>query len=396
MTRWLRTLGPGLITAALVFGPSKLTITSKLGAEYGFALLWIIPIAILFMSVFTTMAARIGLATEHSLLSSIQSKFGKIAAAVVGIGVFLVCISFQAGNAIGVGIAIGEMTGTAAAVWVVVFTAAGVGLLFFRDFYKVLEKAMIALIVLMLFSFITTLVLVRPQIGVLSKGLIPSVPSGSTGLVIAFMASCVSIVGAFYQAYLVQERRKLTRLSPKNGNDSIPGIVILGVMSAVLLICAASVLHPQNAKLASATDMSKALEPLFGPHASTLFLTGLFGAGFSSIIGNATVGGTLLGDALGFGSQISSRIIKCFIALVMIFGAVIAIIFGKLPLQLIVFAQSITIFIVPFIGISMYLIANDRAIMGSLTNTTFSKVLGGLGLALITGLALVNVKTLFF
>ncbi|HOA38287.1 MAG TPA: hypothetical protein PKJ36_07800, partial [Flavihumibacter sp.] len=40
--KWVRSLGPGLITAALVFGPSKITITSKLGAEFGYALLWAI------------------------------------------------------------------------------------------------------------------------------------------------------------------------------------------------------------------------------------------------------------------------------------------------------------------------------------------------------------------
>ncbi len=396
VVRWLSTLGPGLITAALVFGPSKLTITSKLGAEYGFSLLWIVPIAVLFMIVFTTMAGRIGLATEQSLLTSIKARFGNAAATVVGIGVFLVCISFQAGNAVGVGIAIGEMTQTAANPWIILFTLAGISLLFFRSFYKVLEKAMIALIILMLLSFVTTLLLVKPEPTNITSGLNPSLPVGSTGLVIAFMASSVSIVGAFYQAYLVQERKKVKSLSEQRGNDSITGIVILGTMSAILLICAATVLNPQNIKLTSATDMSRVLEPLFGKYASYLFLTGLFGAGFSSIIGNATVGGTLLGDALGFGSQLSTRPVKYFIALVMVFGAVIALIFGTLPLQLIVFAQSVTIFVVPIIGISMFLIANDRKLMGGLVNTVSAKILGSMGLALIIGLALVNVKTLFF
>lgn len=255
ITRWLQTLGPGLITAALVFGPSKLTITSKLGAEYGFSLLWIVPIAVLFMIVFTTMAGRIGLATEQSLLSSIKERFGKAAATVVGIGVFLVCISFQAGNAVGVGIAIGEMTQTAANPWIILFTLAGISLLFFRSFYKVLEKAMITLIVIMLLSFVTTLLLVKPELGGIVAGLKPSLPTGSTGLVIAFMASSISIVGAFYQSYLVQERRKVTIRSVQRGNDSITGIVILGTMSAILLICAATVLHPQHIKLTSATDM---------------------------------------------------------------------------------------------------------------------------------------------
>ena len=396
LVRWLQTLGPGLITAALVFGPSKLTITSKLGAEYGFSLLWIVPIAVLFMIVFTTMAGRLGLATEQSLLSSIRERFGKAAATVVGIGVFLVSISFQAGNAVGVGIAIGEMSHTDANPWIVLFTLAGIGLLFFRSFYKVLEKAMITLIIIMLLSFVTTLLLVQPEPGGMAAGLVPALPMGSTGLVIAFMASSVSIVGAFYQSYLVQERRKVASQSEQRGNDSITGIVILGTMSAILLICAATVLHPQHLKLTSATDMSRVLEPLFGPYASFLFLTGLFGAGFSSLIGNATVGGTLLGDALGFGSQLSLRPVKYFIALVMIFGAVIAIVFGRLPLQLIIFAQSVTIFVVPVIGVSMYMIANDRAIMGDYANGKSARVLGGLGLALIIGLALVNVKTLFF
>src|SRR4028118_2231081 len=88
--KWLLSLGPGLIVAALVFGPSKMTITSKLGAEYGYALLWIVVVAIFFMVIFTSMAGRIGMATEQSLLSTIRQKWGKGAAIAVGLGVFFV------------------------------------------------------------------------------------------------------------------------------------------------------------------------------------------------------------------------------------------------------------------------------------------------------------------
>ncbi|MDB5263274.1 MAG: natural resistance-associated macrophage protein [Adhaeribacter sp.] len=90
--------------------------------------------------------------------------------------------------------------------------------------------------------------------------------------------------------------------------------------------------------------MAKALEPLFGSYASTLFLTGLVGAAFSS---------------LGYGSQLTSKMVRLFIAFVIIIGASIAIAFGKLPLEVIVFAQSVTIFLVPFMGLSLYAIAND-------------------------------------
>ena len=59
LRKWFSVLGPGIITAALVFGPSKMTITSKLGAEYGYDLLWIVVVAIFFMTIFTSMGALI-------------------------------------------------------------------------------------------------------------------------------------------------------------------------------------------------------------------------------------------------------------------------------------------------------------------------------------------------
>jgi len=394
--KWVLSLGPGIITAALVFGPSKMTITSKLGAVYGYALLWIVAVAIFFMAIFTAMGARIGMATNQSLLSTIRQKWGKAAAIAVGLGVFFVTTSFQAGNSIGVGISIAETNGTSPVVWIIVFNILGISLLFFRAFYKVLEKLMIFLVGLMLFAFVTTLFLAKPDLSQVAGGFIPSIPIGSFGLVIAFTASCFSIVGAFYQSYLVQERVKANPGTTERRNDSFTGIIILGIMSAIVLICAAAVLHPKGIPVSSASDMAKALEPLFGRYASTLFLTGLFGASFSSLVGNATVGGTLLGDALGYGSRLDSKVVKYLIALVMIMGAAIAIVFGKLPLELIVFAQSVTIFLVPFIGIAMYTIANDGQIMGTYKNSMPFKIFGALGLLLIITLAFSNVKELFF
>jgi len=396
LLKWLTSLGPGIITAALVFGPSKITITSKMGAEYGYSLLWIVVVAIFFMAVFTMMAARIGLATQQSFLSTIRERWGKGASIGVGIGVFLVTTSFQAGNSIGVGIAIGEATQTSTKPWIILFNAIAIGLLFFRTFYKVLEKLMITLISIMLLAFVVTLFLTKPDFGRVATGFVPSLPTGSQGLVIAFVASTFSIVGALYQSYLVQERRRVNPGLRQRSNASLTGIVILGLLSAIVMICGATILEPQGIKVLSATDMSRALEPLFGHFSSLVFLSGLFGASFSALIGNATLGGTLLGDSLGYGSQLQAKAVRTLIALIMLIGGAIALSFGKLPLELIVFAQSITILIVPFIGLAMYVIANDKTVMGDYRNTPLTRMLGGLGLLLIMGLAVSNINELFF
>lgn len=385
-----------MITAALVFGPSKVTITSKLGADFGFDLLWIIVVAIFFMVVFTAMAARIGMASDVSLLTLIRNKWGKPAAVASGVGVFLVCASFQSGNSIGIGISIAELFRSSPEPWIIAFNLFGISLLFFRSFYKTLERIMIALIIIMLVAFLVTLFLSNPPIGQIAGGLVPVIPVGSLGLIIAFMASCFSIVGACYQAYLMQERRRIHPEGRQSGRDSFPGILILGIMSAIVLICAAAVLHPKGLKVNSGSDMARVLEPLFGNYASAFFLVGLFGAAFSSLIGNASLGGTLMADALGLGSNFNSKVVRGLIALVMVIGAIVAIVFGNLPIQLMIFAQSITILIVPFLGIALYMIANDASIMKGLVNSTKVKVIGAMGLLILIGLAIRNVQTLFF
>jgi manganese transport protein len=347
------------------------------------------------MAIFTSMAARIGIATDKSLLSSIRDKWGNGASTAIGIGVFLVTASFQAGNSIGVGIALSELTGTPQIPWIILCNILAMGLLFFRGFYTVLEKIMMMLIGLMLVAFFTTVFLVKPDVGQIASGYAPSVPDKSLGLIIAFIASSFSIVGAFYQSYLVQERRRIYPGVQQKSTDSITGIVILGIMSSVVLICAATVLFPQGIKVNNASDMAKALKPLLGNYASQIFLCGLFAASFSTLIGNAIVGGTLLGDGLGSGNQLNSKRVKYLIALVMLIGAAVAIIFGKLPLQFIVFAQSITILVVPFIGIAMYAVSNDVAIMGKHKNTAIVKVVGLIGLLILVGLAGISIKDMF-
>lgn len=392
----LAILGPGIITASLIFGPSKMTITSKMGADYGFSLIWVIVVAIFFMMIYSKMSARIGMASDDTILTLIRKKYGKVTSVIIGLGIFLVAISFQSGNSTGVSLSASEATGTSPKIWIVVFNLIGISLLFFRSFYNIFEKLMIALIILKLFAFLTTAIMVPPPLKELAKGFIPSIPDGSIGLVIAFTASCFSIVGALYQAYLVQNSKKLS--NGHSAKDTLlgsqTGTILLGIMSAAVLICAANTLHPQHIKVNSASEMGKALEPLLGSGAKAIFFIGLFGASFSSLIGNAVLGGSLLGDTFQYGNNLNNRMVKFFISLVMIFGAIIALCFGKMPLELIVLAQSITIFLVPFIAVVMFLIANDKEIMKEHVNKPITKVWGALGLLLLIGLAVSNLLTL--
>lgn len=393
---WLSSLGPAFITAALVLGPGSLTVSSIIGANFGYHLIWAVAMAAIFMMVFTEMSARIGMASNQTLLTTIRQKYGKIVTILVGIGAFLVTASFQAGNAIGSGVALGVLTGTSQNFWTILFTLVAISLLFFKDFYKILEKLMLVLVVIMLFSFLTTLIIAKPSFTGIIGGLVPSIPNGSLLLMIALFATTFSIVGAFYQSYLVQEKGWNQSNMKEGMKESYSGIIILGLISGMVMMSAAAVLLPQGIAIKSVTDMGKSLEPLYGSWATVIFMIGLWGAAVSSLVGNATIGGALLADALGLGSKLSDKAVRYCIIAVMAIGAIVAVAFGRIPVQLITLAQAVTIIVVPLIGVALYMVANDKKVMGEFKNSSTKNIIGLIGLLVLLVLAGNTVRSLFF
>lgn len=392
----IQQLGPGLITAALIFGPGSLTVGTKLGAGFGFKLLWVIPILILLMIAYTGLASRIGIALGHSPMEHIRRRYGRFSAIALGLGMLGITGSFQAGNAIGAGLAFGELTGTPTHWWVIFFAGAAISLLFFRSFYQILEKIMIGLVLLMLTSFFLTLLLSKPNLSSLLKGFIPSLPSGSELLTIALVASSFSTVAAFYQAYLVQEKGWGASDYQTALRESRNGIFILGLLSSMIIIVAAAILQQANIEVKAASDLGLALEPLFGRYATIAFMIGFFAASFSSLIGNATIGGALLADALGMGRSLSSWPVRLCIIGVILFGSAIALLYGGLPLQLIVFAQALTIIIAPAAAIFILLMANDKSVMNEQTASLRQNIIPITGLVILLFLASYNIKSIFF
>ena len=392
---FLSLLGPAFITSALVLGPGSLTLSSKIGAIYGMQLIWVLAVVVFFMMIYTEMSTRIGLATKESFIQVMKSKWGKPASLLIGLGAFLVTASFQAGNALGSGLAISTITGFSSTFWIAAITLLGMALLFAKNFYKILEKLMLGLVLVMLVSFVITLILTKPSITEIFSGFVPIIPDGSLPLIIALTATSFSIVGAAYQSYLVQEKGWTLQQNSSSIKETYWGIFILGFISMMIMICAAAILKPQSIVVNSVSEMGLALEPLYGNWATILFMVGLFGASFSSQMGNATIGGSMLADGLGLGSKLSSKAVKGLILLVMAFGSLIGIIFGAAPINMIIFAQAITIVIVPFIAIALLVVANDEKIMGSLKNTLWKNIFGIAGLIVLVLLAVNNVINIF-
>jgi NRAMP (natural resistance-associated macrophage protein)-like metal ion transporter len=394
--KFFRSLGPGIITAALILGPGTLTIASKLGSQFQYQLLWVILLSTIFMILFTTMSARYGFFQQKTLIQTIREKYGRPVSMFIGGCIFIISISFQSGNSIGTGLSLGSIFDTSPRSWILIFSLIAIITLFFKSFYKILEKIMIAMVSVMLLSFLFTVLISSPDWTGVLGGFIPKIPEGAEILVIAIVATSFSVAGAFYQSYLVQEKSRQEEGFASCARESISGIVMLGLISSLIIIAAGSVLYKNDISVNSVADMGKALEPLFGSASFVVFMIGLFAASFSSLIGNATLGGNILADTLNLGHSHASWSTRLLIMLLIVIGSSLAIAFSELRLKLIVFAQAFTILIVPVVAFVLLKTTNSKSIMGEHQNSMFIQVAGYLGVVFLTFLAIAYSYLIYF
>jgi Mn2+/Fe2+ NRAMP family transporter len=104
---WWKSIGPALITACVVFGPGSLLISSNVGANHGYELLWLLVLTALLMGTYLTMGARIGVCGGATPCTLAAQRLGRPAAFVIGLTLCLICSAFQFSNNLAVAIAAG-------------------------------------------------------------------------------------------------------------------------------------------------------------------------------------------------------------------------------------------------------------------------------------------------
>ena len=380
-----KSLGPGFIIAALVLGPGSITVASRIGSEYAYAFLWVIVIATVFMITYTSMGARFGVLNSKSILQSIADNYGRWFAIAIGISAFLSTSSFQFGNNLGIGIGMEGITGINERVWPIVFTSLGIIFIFWaKNLYKLLERVMMFMVMIMILTFFLNLILTKPEIAPLARGFVPSkFSANSLSVVAALMATSFSLAAALYQSYLAQDKG-WKRENLKSGlKDTYIGILLLALISATVLITSAAALHPRGILVNSAADMALQMEALFGGYAKVIFSVGLCAAAFSSMMVNSVIGGGLLADGLGLGPSMNNRTTKIFIIAILLIGMLVAVFFRGNVIYALIMAQASSMLAVPLIAIGLFLILNNKKVMGLQRNNLFQNIIAVTGFIVI-------------
>ncbi len=385
-------VGPGFITAALVIGPGSITVASKIGAILGYSTLWVVMFSSILMITYTIMGAKIGIVLRESFLTSVAFKFGKVVAIFIGVSGFLVTIGFQVGNNVGVGIALKSMFGGTVKFWIIIFAFIAIFLLWSsNNVYRLLENIMTFLIAVMVVSFLINLFMAKPNVEEILRGFIPK-PIPNFQLIIPISATTFSVASACFQSYLVRWKKWTERDMALALRDSIIGIITVTMITMVIMITSATILKPAGIKVNSAMEMAMQLQPLLGSLSKWLFLFGLWAGAFSSFMVSATMGGTLLADGFGLGDGMESINVKFFSSLVIIIGALITILFGENPINLLIVAQSATIIVVPVIAIIMFIFSNNKKVIRKYNNRLIANIFGILGIIWTIYLSIMELK----
>ena len=402
---WWRSIGPALITACVVFGPGSLLVSANIGASHGYQLLWLLILTGILMGTYMTMAARIGVVGGATPCTLIAQRLGRPVAALIGINLCLICGTFQFSNNLAVAAAVETLVPKLDARWVLLgFNGLIIVFLFAaKQIYRFLERTMKIMVGLMLLCFVVNVILARPSLLGIIKGLIPSWPDGvSLGvprkidggiqdpmiLIASLLGTTFSVAAAFYQGNLVREKGWTIKDYSRGIGDSITGVCILTGVSAIIMITAACVIRGKPAD--DIGVLAESLRPLLRSVAHVFFCVGLFAVAMNPFLINAMIGGSILADGIGQPPKLSDRWPRRFTVLVLLAGMVVAMLAlrtGHKPVKLIIFGQALTVIGNPLMAVTILWLANQKDIMGDRRNTVILNILGGLGLLVVVLMA---------
>lgn len=390
---FLAVLGPGLLAGLSDDDPAGITTYSVLGTDYGYRLLWIIPLSTLLLIQFHLIAVRIGAATGKGFVAVIRHRYGHGWGYFAVIGLLLtnfgtICAEYAGISAAGSLVGIPSfISAPLAGVLISMVVVLG-------SFHRV--EHILLLISATLALYLVDGILAAPDWPAVARyALLPSLPVDAGGWVAiaATLGTTLAPWGlAFIQSYAVDKKITVANLRWERV-DVVVGSVLTGVIGLAIAVACAATLNRAGIHIEDAADAAAALKPLAGSFATLLFGVGLLGA---SLLAAAIVPlATAYSIAEGLGAQASldldSRHFQLFYAafIGLTVAAVSVVSIPGLPLiPLIYSSQVINAVLLPLHVLALHLLARDGGLMGEARSSRGAMLAEGIGIALIVACVL--------
>lgn len=275
----LAVIGPGLLAGLSDDDPAGITTYSILGAKYGYELLWVLALSTAALVIFHELGVRLGIVTGKGLLALVRERHGPRAAAVVVATLVIANTGTLCAEFAGVAAAM-QLLGGLSRYASVPLAAIGVSALVLRESFRHVEHVLLALSSVFV-AYVIAGFLAHPDWGAAAAGLVvPDLPLTRDAALVAVATVGTTLAPwglAFIQSYAVDKRLRVEDLRFER-IDVVVGAVLTGVIGLFVVVACAATLHPAGVEINDARDAAKALEPLAGDLAATLFGFGFLGA----------------------------------------------------------------------------------------------------------------------
>lgn len=385
--RLLPFLGPAFVASIAYIDPGNIATAVQAGARFGTMLLWVVVASNLSAMLIQALAAKIGIATGHSLAELAREHFpmpvvwlmwgvSELAAMATDLAEFIgAAIGFQL--LFGLPLLWGGLL-TAVITWLIISLE--------RRGFRHLEVVITALLAVVAGCYVAELVLGRPDWADVSfHAVVPQLAGSDSLLLAAGILGATVMPHAIFLHSALTQRRIIGRTDAERRTiyryeliDIAIALSIAGLVNAAMLIMAATAFHRHGFHdVATIEGAYQSLTPLLGSAASLIFGIALLVAGISS-----SAVGTLAGQAIMQGF-LQWEVPLWLRRVITMAPALLVIALGIDPTKALVLSQVALSFALPFALIPLVWFTGQRRLMGSLRNHWVTTILAGVITAVI-------------
>ena len=376
--RWFRDIGPGVLIAAAFIGPGTVTLCTIAGASFGYSLIWAIILSIFSTIVLQEMSLRIGLITKMNLAQviriNIKSKFlNRLLLILIISSILIGNAAYEAGNITGASLGISAILNSQSINYIPVFIGLIAFIVLYQGDYKVLERSLVFLVLIMSISFFITAIITKPDINALINGVItPKIDSNNLTIILGLIGTTVVPYNLFLHSSLVSEKWNSVNKLKVARFESFFSILIGGLVSLSIIITAASV---NNKDVNGVIDLAKGLEPLYGNFAIYFLGIGLFASGITSSITAPLAAAYVAKSCFGWEDSLKSGKFRAIWIIILIIGVLVSMVKIN-PIEIIKFAQFSNSLLLPIISIILLWLINNKNIISNKYSYRYQNIFG--------------------
>lgn len=397
----LKYIGPGLLVTVGFIDPGNWASNLAAGADYGYALLWMVSLSTVMLIILQHNVAHLGIATglclSEAAMTYLKPRYAKMALfSAMGAS-----ISTSLAEILGGAIALEMLFDVPVRIGAVLVTIFVV-IMLFTNSYRVIERWIIAFVSIIGLSFIYELSLVNIEWGIALKSWVtPSFPQGSMVVIMSVLGAVVMPHNLFLHSEVIQSRQwnledeKIIQkqLRYEFWDTFLSMMIGWAINSAMILLAAASFFRSGT----SVTELQQAnslLQPLLGSNAAVIFAVALLFAGVASTITSGMAAGSIFAGIYREPYDIKDNHSRWGVLISLVLALAIIMVISN-PFMGLIYSQMILSIQLPItIFLQVYLTSSER-VMGKYKNRTFTKwilyILGGI----VTTLNLMLLVSLF-